>query len=83
MATFAHSFNEDSSYVETVTPEMPCGKVPVLLTTWHLWVFSSVKSEIQMVYLQCPGFLAQFFRKLECFCILIAGDTNSKDREIN
>ena len=29
------------------TAEMPCGKVPVLFTTWHLWVFSSVKSEIQ------------------------------------
>ena len=22
-------------------------KVPVLFTTWHLWIFSSVKSEIQ------------------------------------
>lgn len=27
--------------------EMPCGKVPVLLTAWHLGVFGSVKSEIQ------------------------------------
>ena len=25
----------------TTTPEMPCGEVPVLFTTWHLWVFSS------------------------------------------
>ena len=42
-----HSFNEDSSLVEMAAPEMPCGKVPVLFTTWHLWIFSSVKSEIQ------------------------------------
>ena len=38
MATFVHSFNEDSSFVEMATPETPCGKVPVLFTTWHLWV---------------------------------------------
>ena len=46
-AAFVHSFSEDSSFVEMATPETPCGKVPVLFTTWHLWVFSSVKSEIQ------------------------------------
>ena len=47
---------------------MPCGQVPVLFATWHLWVFSSVKSEIQQNtngLLQCPGFLAQVFGKLE------------------
>ena len=47
MAAFVHSFNEDSSFVEMATPETPCGEVPVLFTTWHLWVFSSVKSEIR------------------------------------
>ena len=33
--------------IRTATQETPCGKVPVLFTTWHLWIFSSVKSEIQ------------------------------------
>ena len=31
----------------------------------------------QMVYLQCPGFLAQFFRELEHFCTLILIYTGS------
>ena len=48
----------------TTTPAMPCGDVPVLSTTWYLWVFSSA-SEVrnsQMVYL---GFPAQFFKKVK------------------
>ena len=45
MATFAHSFNEDSSFVETATPEMPCGKVPVLL--YHMASLGFQFSEVR------------------------------------
>ena len=41
VAAIVRSFNEDSSFVEMATPEMPCGsKVAVLLTAWHLLVLS-------------------------------------------
>ena len=31
----------DQQFLATTTPEMPFGNLPVLFTTWHLWVFSS------------------------------------------
>ena len=36
----------DQQFLATTTPEMPCGNLPVLFTTWHLWVFSSA-SEVR------------------------------------
>ena len=52
-----------SSFVEMATPEMPCGTVPVCSPHASLG-FQFSESEIQQ-NLQCPGFLAQFFERLE------------------